>query len=502
MNTVGQKEYLKVISRALGINHNIQTLVSIAGRPFLRLLYFISYTYAMSLFDEKYQELASRKKKIKYQIKNHKSTIELAHDKLSFNDLQRMIMNPGFREQIIVLLKKYLEAQLTEQESSAVERLEHIILLRFYLLLFKEAYSQHFPGSHPETSFFDKMNGVIESYITYLRRKEKFSLTEYERIYTQLYHSSIKNVLQYNKEIQKNIPHIIYIPEEKKFPSRISSPQYEEVKQELKTAFTSVISNENIIDAVKKLRSINDIATQEFYDIVVELTLDWMLYCPHCDKEIGFLPVDMGHRVDEVLRIIKPEQEKPFFNALAGFIREVILFVIHFDDSFSQEWKLQLISHFIKEMELLSFRLGEQNFLSASEIEYLYNEIRTLSRRSISSKNVPLSDFESLFYEPQIVPRLIGYLQTQEGGYFVNKNGQWIKSAAELIGFSMALEINSYIHNGVKKADLCQLFGEKFHFPVKPVTWRKKINYKRDDAVEEFNQILKDFKLKLKTQNN
>ncbi len=502
MNTVGQKEYLKVISRAFGINHNIQTLVSIAGRPFLRLLYFISYTYAVALFDEEYEKQASRKKKIKYQVKNYKRTIELAHDKLSHKDLRRMIMNSDFQEQINILLKKYLEARLTDHESSAAEKLENIILIRFYLLLFKETYSLHFPDSHPETSFYDKMIGVVESYITYLRRKEKFSLAEYERIYTHLSNSSIKWILRYNKEIQKTIPHIIYTPKEKKPPYRASNPQYEEMKRELKTAFTSAISDKNIIDAIKKLWSINHIAMQEFYDIIIELNLDWILYCPNCEKEIDIFHVDMSYRINEVLSIIKPEQEKPFLNALAGFVREFILFAIHSDDSFLHGWRLRQINHFIKEIELLSFRLGEQNFLSASELEYLNNEIRALSRRSLPSKNLPLSDFESLFYEPHIVPRLIGYLQTQEGGYFVNKNGQWIKSAAELIGFSMSLEINSYIHNGVKKADLCQLFSDKFHFPVKPVTWRKKINYKRDDAVEEFNQILKDFKLKLKTQNN
>jgi len=110
--------------------------------------------------------------------------------------------------------------------------------------------------------------------------------------------------------------------------------------------------------------------------------------------------------------------------------------------------------------------------------------------------------FEDLFNDPAVVAPLLNYLQTDDADNCISTKGDWIKTNTELVAFTKALMIHSFIHNRFFLKEVYKSVTEKFNVKMSYQLWNRKWGSKDKMLyVEPFNRILEDFKVNLPSKS-
>lgn len=271
----------------------------------------------------------------------------------------------------------------------------------------------------------------------------------------------------------------------------------------------------------EELNRIDYWSTKEFYDIVLELFVDYE------EKPKNWnVPEELQFRIKKTSISIKRKRQSKYVDALVGLGREITIYIAEADHLTEKE-KYTTLSQLINVLQKLEFRLGKlgKEIFENYDLEFLEKLIASLNpnnkytekvkqftdnissdlnlikkivtrdkNKRLDSKKKVVS-FDSLFVKPIIIPFLIAYLKTEEGERFVGKNGYWVKSKAELMGFADALISESYLHNHYSLSAIGRVFSEYFNLSISEKSWTHHNNFKRKDAFTNFINYLKDFEL-------
>lgn len=306
-----------------------------------------------------------------------------------------------------------------------------------------------------------------------------------------------------------------------------TSPEIERKTKHLANKFNWKITLDRVAQTKEikywadELKGIDYWSTKEFYDIVLELFVDYEEKPKNWD-----IPEELKLRIINTSISIKKRRRDKYLDALTGLGRELTIYIAEADHLTEKE-KYIFLSQLIIVLEKFEFQLGKlgKELFENYDLEFLQklkdsfnpnnkysekfkhitdnisNDLKLIKEILIGGKNKRVDkkkneiSFESLFKKPKIIPSLIAYLKTKGGGKYISKDGHWIKSKAELMGFADTLKSESYLHNQYSISSVGRIFSEYFNLSISEKSWTEFNNYKRKDASSEFIYYLNDFEL-------
>ncbi|MEE4259901.1 MAG: hypothetical protein V2I62_09085 [Bacteroidales bacterium] len=292
-----------------------------------------------------------------------------------------------------------------------------------------------------------------------------------------------------------------------------------------KITLSKVANDKHIATKIKQLQRIDKWTTDEFYDIILDLFVDY-----EKNAKNWTVPLELEQRIEKTGNSIKKRKRSKYISAIAGLARELTIYLYELQPTAQK--KYTVLDEVERILCLFKFRLGRLGHEIFEEYDLIYlkdlkSSIKFTQRtnspphkNATSDKGMnlnPDSDkkselkkngdedttFESLFYNKDFIQILNEYLASDEGGRLINTKGEWISVRYKLMGYVDALIFLSIIkHNSWVETGT--LFSSYYKKSIDLSAWRRNKdgqNYSRTEwkktFIDDLRVLKTDFEKKM-----